>query len=263
MISGFTADAGAVEAAIRPAAQRSALLESAQDEQAVADVASSMNGVDGGAMQNFVADTESYQTDPRVLTTLDALDQLGRYRRTVPGRKNLIWFSASFPLQIQPDASSAQPGARQLGPFFAVRDYSAQVRATDALLAAARVAVYPVDARGLMVFRSVGTSLSFNTGQGLPAAAGGRGLHRDGWAPPPVSGPSAANQADSRFLQQITNEFRTMRLIADDTGGEAFYSTNSLKEAVAQAIANGSNYYALGYLPAAKRWDGQFRTIQV
>ena len=264
MISGFTTDAGAVEAAIRPGAQQSAALETPQDEDTMNGIAASMSGVDGGAMQQFVADTQSYQTDLRVSMTLDALNDLGRYLSTIPGRKNLIWFSGSFPLQIQPDPTldpTSASSPRNL--FGAERDYSMQARQTDALLAAARVAVYPVDARGLMPPQSADVSRSFNSGQGLPSAGSGHDFRRGGWASPVVSGPSAANQANSKWLQQITNEFQTMQRIAEETGGEAFYNANKLQDAVAQAIGNGSNYYTISYVPTAKDWDGQFRTIQV
>jgi len=263
MVSGFTTDAGAVEALTRRGAQQSAVLENPQDEDTMNDIASSMSGVDQGAMQQFEADNQSYQTDLRVSMTLDALQQLGRYLSMIPGRKNLIWLSGSFPLQIQPDASTQQDNGQQLNALSAGRDYSAETQATDALLAAARVAVYPVDARGLMTFASLDASRSFISARGLPSEGGGRGLRRGGFAPPMVSGPSAANEADREFLQQTTNQLQTMQRVAEETGGEAFYNNNDLRDVAAQAISNGSNYYTLGYVPAGKLWGGQFRTIQV
>ena len=54
----------------------------------------------------------------------------------------MIWFSSAFPLVLFPD-----PG---LTDTFAVgRDYLKEVRKTDAMLAAAQVAMYPVAAEGL------------------------------------------------------------------------------------------------------------------
>ena len=263
MISGFTTDAGAVEAAIRPAAEQSTVLESPHQEDTMSDLAASMSGVDQGAMQQFMADAESYRTDLRVSMTLDALNELSRYLSMIPGRKNLIWLSGSFPLQIQAATSPAQGGGSQLNPLFSARDYSAQERTTDALLAAARVAVYPVDARGLMPPQSADASRSFTPGQNLPSAAESRGQRRGGFASPLAGGPSAANTADSKFLQQTTNELQTMQRIAEETGGEAFYNDNGLRDAVAQAVGNGSNYYTIAYVPSDKSWDGQFRAIEV
>lgn len=271
MITGFTTDAGAIEDAIthgKGGVQQSAVLESPQDEDTMSDVAASMSGVDGGAMQQFLADMGSFHTDLRVQITLDAMQQLGRYLSMIPGRKNLIWFSGSFPLQIQPDPSldpsaTSQGGASPMNMVSAVRDYSEEVKATDGLLAAARVAVYPVDARGLMPPSSGDASRSFGGSQGLPSYGGGRGTRGGGWAPPAQSGISAVNKADAKFLQQTVNEHQTMQQIAEETGGEPFYDTNGLKEAVAQAIDNGSNYYTIGYVPDATHWDGSFRRIEV
>jgi VWFA-related protein len=271
MIAGFTTDAGALEEAItrgKGRRQQSALLESPQEEDAEDDVAAGMSGADGGAMQQFLADTQSFQTDLRVRMTLDAMQELGRYLSMIPGRKNLIWFSGSFPLQIAPDASLepseassptkglAAQGASMLNPFLAEREYSDEVKQTDDLLAAARVAVYPVDARGLMNLASVNASRSFAPGPGMGSADSRRSTGS-------IGGQSTAQRADSKFLQQTVAEYQTMQQIAEETGGEAFYDTNGLKEAVARAIENGSNYYTLGYVPNAQRWDGTFRTIEV
>ena len=54
-----------------------------------------------------------------------------------------------------------------------------------------------------------------------------------------------------------------MRQIAEDTGGEAFLDTNGLKDAVARAIANGSHYYTIGYVPPAQKYDGSFHRIRL
>jgi hypothetical protein len=54
-----------------------------------------------------------------------------------------------------------------------------------------------------------------------------------------------------------------MSELANDTGGHAFYNTNGLADAVAKAIAAGSNYYTLSYVPSDRRQDGSFRSIHV
>jgi hypothetical protein len=59
------------------------------------------------------------------------------------------------------------------------------------------------------------------------------------------------------------NEQATMQEIAEQTGGQAFVNTNGLKEAVASAVADGSSYYTIGYVPPAKQLDGKFHKIQV
>ncbi len=51
--------------------------------------------------------------------------------------------------------------------------------------------------------------------------------------------------------------------MAHDTGGEAFYNTNGLSQAVSQAVVDGANYYTLAYAPADAKDDGRFRKIEV
>ncbi len=276
MIAGFTTDAGSLDAAIthgKGNPQQSSVLESPEDEDELNDVVSSMSTVDGGAMEQFLADTESFQTDLRVRITLDAMQQLGRYLSTIPGRKNLIWFSGSFPLQIEPDTTLDRPqggSAKPASPpdsFSALRNYSDEVKQTDDLLSAARVAVYPVDARGLMGLASVDAQRGFTTSQGMPSVSSpGSGRRRGGTSS--TGGGSGshmtpAQKADAKFLAQTINEHQTMDQIAEETGGEAFYDNNGLKDAVAKAIENGSNYFTIGYIPDVKAWDGTFHAIEV
>jgi hypothetical protein len=51
--------------------------------------------------------------------------------------------------------------------------------------------------------------------------------------------------------------------MADATGGHAFYSDNDLSAAMAEAVENGSTYYALSYAPTNQDYDGKLRKIQV
>jgi len=55
----------------------------------------------------------------------------------------------------------------------------------------------------------------------------------------------------------------TMQQMAQDTGGHAFYNTNGLSHAVAEAISEGSNYYTLAYTPTNTKWNGAYRKIQI
>lgn len=256
MISGFTTNAGAIAAAIRHGAEQSAMIETPQEKGEEADVASDLSAYDGGAMQQFLADTQSFQMDLRVRTTLDALNELGRYLSLIPGRKNLIWFSGSFPLQIAPDPTLEPTSASSpMNSFSPGREYSGEIQQTDALLAAARVAVYPVDARGLMNLASVDASRNFATSPFATPGQGRRGTE--------LGVASRVNQANNASLQEWTEEHRTMQQMAVETGGKAFYNTNGVKDAVAEAIQEGSNYYTISYVPTAKSWDGQFRAIEV
>lgn len=262
IVEGFTTDASVIARALsgKGGSQPSVVLDSSADQQSanLIDDMSSLGASQSAltSLQQFQADLTSFQTDLRVRMTLDAMKTLARYLSAIPGRKNLVWFSGSFPLAIDPDATLTSP-------FQSMRMYSEDVRQTDNLLADARVAVYPVDARGLMTLPSASAANNFSSGamSGGTGGGGSRGGRKHG------SGggarQSAAAAADQKFLAQTAQEHASMQQIAEDTGGEVFVDTNGLAGAVAQAITDGSHYYTLGYVPASKEYNGTFRRIRV
>ncbi len=83
----------------------------------------------------------------RVTDTLSAMNQLARYLSGMPGRKNLIWLSGSFPLNFLPNQASANHGASAVM-------FQQKLHETTNLLAASQVAIYPIDSRGLTNSRS-------------------------------------------------------------------------------------------------------------
>lgn len=186
-------------------------------------------------MRQFVSDEASFNDDYRVKETLAAMDQIGRYLAPFPGRKNVIWFSASFPIGVDPDFN-------QVDAYRMMRDYAMDVRATTQRLAAARVAVYPIDAR------------RFFQNPGLAASYGGASYLRNGFY---------NGQAVDLAFDQVTKEHDTMDQIAQDTGGRAIYNTNDLKGALADIVKNGDRYYTLAYDPPAGKEDGRFHKIEV
>jgi len=194
-----------------------------------------------GQIMQFAADMKSYDTDQRESITLEAFNELARYLAAIPGRKNVIWFSGSFPIGIGPDALVRTQLKN-------VRDYSGDVTRTSELLAAARVAVYPVDARGLMT---------------APASDAT-------YIAPPMGGfndPRASVRNDnSSFVEQTSLEQGSMSSIAAETGGRVYSAGNDLKAALEKITANDSYYYALSYVPPQKdsgRHGAEFHKIEV
>lgn len=186
-------------------------------------------------LQQFEAETQSFQLQLRARMTLDALNQLGRYLSNLPGRKNVIWFSGSFPINILPDGDLDNP-------FSVVASAADEFRETTELLSRGQVAVYPIDARGLVPTPMMNAS---NSGRKY------------------VRNPNAFAKDNQTFFQQNAEEHSTMQLMAEATGGEAYMNTNGLKEAVEKAVATGSNYYTLTYTPTNQKWNGGYRKIQV
>lgn len=186
-------------------------------------------------MQEFEEQTANMQTQLRMQYTLDAFNTLAHYLSAFPGRKNLIWFSGSFPLNILPDPALSDP--------FAVAHLNEEeYRETTNLLTKAQVAVYPIDARGMK------TPPMYN------AAASGRSS---------ASTPQKFSAALSAFNSSQAAEHTTMDTLAFETGGKAYFNTNDLANAVAQAIDAGANYYTLTYSPINRKRDGAYREIGV
>jgi VWFA-related protein len=141
----------------------------------------------------------------RARITLDAMNQLARYLSNIPGRKNLIWFSSSFPIIILPDLSIAP-----IDPFEIEVSTQDILRKTSDIMALSRVAVYPVSP-GL-------APMPMFSAEAVP-----------------ISG-SAMATAERHLTEQKAAEAATMYQIAKATGGKAFVNTNGLKEAVDEAI---------------------------
>ena len=187
------------------------------------------------ALRQFQAEQQSSKTLNRVRITLLEMQQLAQYLAGFPGRKNVIWFSGAFPVTFFQNASSMGEAG----------NYNEELRKTGDAFTAARVAVYPVEARGL-----------------APDS-----MYDAGALPQKVTGEYSATQAQVTQLQngsiQRGANQATMEELAHDTGGKAFYNSNGLDEALAQAISDGSRYYTLDYTPTNKVMDGRYRHIHV
>ena len=242
LLQGFTTDPAQLRTAIETKGRpRSGALPLGNGPEPVSisnnadavEAASTLSTMDANTVE-FEAFNRSFQTRSRVLYTLDAFNALGRYLSALPGRKNLIWFSGSFPINILP----ASDVARNVNAFAGVEDMQDEFRDTVDLLSRARVAVYPVDARGVHLSAS-----SF----GASAGDSFGGARQD-------MGAGASKEADS---------LGTLNSMAEQTGGQAFYNNNDLARAVREAVDDGSSYYTLAYSPSDHPDDGSYRPIHI
>jgi len=161
----------------------------------------------------------------------DGMRLMGRYLAGFPGRKNLIWFTGRVPLTIfgtglgNPfrDSFSVEPGSiDDLGDLAAV-------------LTLSRVAVYPIDTRGLQVEPQFDAA---------------------------TKGPVSPN-SNIRFDRRQDLDHNDLETVATATGGKAYYNTNGLKDVIAEIVNHGSNYYTLAYTTTNKEWNGHLRHIKV
>ena len=156
--------------------------------------------------------------EDRSTETIAALQEIAAHVANIPGRKNLIWLTANLPF-------SGGEIARVLTP--------------------ANIAVYPVDARGLL-----GESPTVSAG------AWGTADYDD------VSG--ASGHMDNMPAQSSRPiGIATMQKIADETGGQAFVNTNDLTGAIRKAVEDSAVTYTLGFYIDSDALDGKFHEIKV
>lgn len=153
----------------------------------------------------------------RAAETMAALQEIAGHVANIPGRKNLVWLTANLPF-------SGAEMARILTP--------------------ANIAVYPVDARGLL-----GESPTV-------AVAAGTADYDD------VSGASGhLDNMPAQSSQPIG--IATMQKLADETGGQAFVNTNDITGAIRKAVEDSEVTYRLGFYIDKDSLDGKFHEIKV
>jgi VWFA-related protein len=181
-----------------------------------------------------LADADQREADffsaGRVVNTLSTIQAIAQHLSGLPGRKNLIWLSGGFPLTIGFDEVPAIGSTRDRRTF--TQEMDAAVRALNN----SGVAMYPVDARGLMVLPGFSASVRGSARMGAPPAA---------------------------RMAPLNANIDSMKELADRTGGRAAYNTNDLARAVRRAIDDARVTYTIGYYSTDETQDGKFREIKV
>jgi len=90
------------------------------------------------------------------------------------------------------------------------------------------------------------------------AASAARNLANDHPVPPDGFIGRAIEDSSRR-----NSEHSAMDLVAEQTGGKAFYGSNDVTQAVRTVVEQGTDYYTLSYTPTNRRYDGRFRKIRV
>ena len=101
------------------------------------------------------------------------------------------------------------------------------------------LAIYPVDARGLMA------DPNFSVQRGTSSYAAYRRMQR------------------MRLPAHLADNFPTMDEFARRTGGQAFYNINDIQGAIRQVIDSSRLTYLLAYYPTNTVWNGKFHKIKV
>ena len=172
--------------------------------------------------------------------TLDSMQELAHYLDGFPGRKNVMWVSGSFPILFFPRSDLPAPFQ-----FSSLVSFKGEIERTANLLAAARVAMYPVGAQGLA------------TDSPYEANAFEIGTVRA----------SEMTQDQTNTLQKGIRDrmtlHETMDELAIDTGGRAFYDTNGIGDVLTRVTNGSADFYSISYAPTNRKMDGKFRRISV
>jgi len=187
----------------------------------------------------------------RAQQSLRALETVAGTLSGVPGRKNLIWVCGDFPLRIAYAEAGLDPKFRDLK-----EDMDHAARAINS----SNIAVYPLDAAGLLGVPEMGASAFSTDGASRNPGAGVR-------RGPPNTGPEGGDGLAERIGGAATNRAMTihsaMNDLADRTGGRAFYNTNDLFTAIRQVADDSQMTYMVSYAPDHNKWTGEFREIKI
>ena len=259
LIQGFTADETLLLAAARG---KKSLPKEVRWQVSESGTANSVNNVgmlaqEGqtsgfqgllSALQGMQAEQQVTDTDERAGITLDSMMLLARYLSGMPGRKNVVWLSGSFPISLTAANNSGDLSLDN-------PNYTYKIKLVTNLLAEAQIAVYPVDVRGLL---GGGPSSDSAGAMGGPASSAPSDFSANSLISPTPNIPQ-----DMQALAREAAERDTLTQFATATGGKAFYNSNGIREAIEIAVEQGSNYYTLSYRPTNTLYDGKFRKIKV
>jgi VWFA-related protein len=187
------------------------------------------------------------QTLNRAEFTANVIAAIANSLAAIPGRKNLVWVSGGFPFKIGTGTIKDDPqgkngdGAPGPSNSVAYRSFQKEVEAAAEAVNNANLAIYPVDARGLIGAQNFSAEVHSRT-------------------------PTNQRTRRPTAVQQVApprDNFDTMNELADRTGGRAFYNANDIQGSIRRAIDDSRDTYVLEYYPTGVEWDGTFHAIKV
>jgi VWFA-related protein len=210
VLNDFTDDRDALQKTIQTLAVGEG---SGLDETDSSDAASDT----GAAFGQDDAEFNIFNTDRQLAAIQTAVKMLGSLNE----KKALIYFASGMQLN----------GINN----------QAQMQATVNAAVRANVAMYPIDARGLVASAPLGDAT-----KGSP---GGVAMYNGG------SAMAAANN--------FARSQDTMYTLAADTGGKALLDFNDLELGIIHAQEAISSYYIIGYVSTKTALDGKFRRVKI
>ena len=183
---------------------------------------------DRPTIPNVVRGTREEYLEYRINEVSLGFELLGRYLAAFPGRKNLIWFTGALP-----QTTTLAPMGDPFEDEFKLLE--GDPHDLTAALTLSRVAVYPIDSRGV---------------EAAPQYSAATNA-------PPVANAAVHFETGQGF------QHLALDTIAESTGGRAYYNSNGLGAKITEIEENGSSYYTLTYATTNKNWNGELRHIKV
>ena len=177
------------------------------------------------------------------------MNEIANHVSSIPGRKSVVWISGGLPIQM----GMAKIGKAGYGGSSAIGDKSTANRLTrpdrEAMkfdemvkrvadtLNRSNIAMYAIDAKGVELDPMMDVS--------------GRG-------------PRLTDRIQDTSVLNAEQDARdASKLLADRTGGLAFFGNNDVKGAIRRAFDDGRSAYSVAFYPNHGEWDGKFRTIKI
>jgi VWFA-related protein len=170
--------------------------------------------------------------DRRMPDTKHMLEAIARHLTSVPGRKGLIWITSGF---------SFGKAAFESG-------FNQDIEEAASALNDANVALYAVDARGLVGALSGMTAISNAESRGAPSV---------GPRPPLMF---ARQMEEAGGFPSATD---SIAKLADLTGGLALYNSNAIEDSIQKALGDAELTYALSFYPELPEQDGVWHKLKV
>ncbi|HLK65681.1 MAG TPA: VWA domain-containing protein [Bryobacteraceae bacterium] len=272
VLNDFTSDAKRLAAVVnRYSGENIGLAEAAGAPLSDAPDGIGTDKIIQDAINNHMNDLVSdYTVRMRAETTAAAMEAIANHIGHIPGRKSLIWISASFPFVIghigdgqtnsedtafDDDISGVTAAKKKGGMSQSTTLYGAndrdgspartQMNFTEAAMRATRalnnanVAVYAVDARGLT---GMVKSMTVEQNYGISGSAA---------------------RTPPKLTSTINTSSTALHTMADSTGGLVFQNTNGIRQAIQSAIQDGEVTYTLGFYPESSSLDSKYHNLKV
>jgi|CZKR01.1.fsa_nt_gi VWFA-related protein len=189
-------------------------------------------------------------TKDRVAMTVEAMNEIANHVSSIPGRKSIVWISGGLPIQTG-SAKLGKPGYGGPSGIGATTDnrlpqhdralvkFDEMVRQVADTLNRSNIAMYAIDAKGV----ELDPAMDFSKRAALLG--------------------DQVRERDTSVLNAEQDARDSSKLLADRTGGLAFFGNNDVRGAVRRAFDDGRYAYNIAFYPNHGQWDGKFREIKI